>query len=85
MGSIEYIEFGLVLIMIGGLWGVLHNRYETEKGLGARTIQIIGIVLLIPLIGILSLEDKLEPQTTATIIGAFIGYLLSGIASFDSK
>lgn len=59
MEMIEYIEIGLVIIMIGGLIGAFINRYQSKKGISARAIQFTGVILLLPLIGILSLESKL--------------------------
>ena len=78
------IELGLGLIMIAGIVGLFINRYTSGKGIGARTIQFTGVLLVVPLIGILALEGVLEPQTTGTVIGALLGYLLSGISNFDS-
>ena len=36
---------------------------------------MIGVILLVPLIFLLSLWDKIESQTVATILGAFVGYV----------
>ena len=79
------IEIGLILIMLFGVLCLFYNRHKTGKGLGARVIQFTGVLLVVPLIGILALEGKLEAQTTGTVIGALLGYLLSGISSFDSN
>ena len=79
------IELALVAIMILGLIALFINRWQLKKGLGARIIQFTGVLLVVPLIGILALEGVLEAQTTGTVIGALLGYLLSGIANFDSS
>lgn len=54
-------------------------------GIGARSIQFICVILIIPCIIILSLEDILKGETVATIIGGLIGYVLSGISNYDNK
>ena len=81
----DWISQALTVFMFLGLIAVYGERTYRKKGIGARTIQMTGIVMLVPLVGILSLQKVLEPQTTATLIGAFIGYLLSGIGSNDSS
>jgi len=53
--------------------------YAVMRGIGARTIQFAGAIMLVPIILILALEKTLEPATLGTVIGAVIGYLLSGI------
>jgi len=78
------IELSLGLIMIVGVVGLFINRHKLGKGIGARIIQFTGVLLVVPLIGILALEGVLESQTTGTVIGALLGYLLSGISNFDS-
>ena len=79
------IELALVAIMILGLIALFINRWQLKKGLGARIIQFTGVLLVVPLIGILALEGVLEAQTTGTVIGALLGYLLSGISNYDSS
>ena len=79
------IELALVAIMVLGLIALFINRWQLKKGLGARIIQFTGVLLVVPLIGILALEGVLEAQTTGTVIGALLGYLLSGISNYDSS
>jgi len=55
------------------------------KSLGARVIQFISVVMVLPVILILSLQGILKPDAVGTLIGALVGYLLSGIASYDSR
>jgi len=50
-------------------------RYKFKR----RAIQFFSVGLLIPTILILALDGILGSGALATIIGAFIGYVLSGI------
>ena len=81
----DWISQALVILMFVGFVAIYVERVLRKKGVGARTIQMTGIVLVVPLVGILSLQKVLEPQTTATLIGAFMGYLLSGIGGNESS
>ena len=85
MQTKEIIELVLVGIMVVSLIGLFINRAHLKKGIGARIIQFTGVSLVVPLIGILALEGVLQAQTTGTVIGALLGYLLSGISSYDSN
>lgn len=79
----QWITKALVIFMFVALIAVFAERVYSEKGTGARAIQLLGVLLIIPLIGILALHNVLEKQTTATIIGALTGYLLSGVGSYE--
>jgi len=68
------IELTLVAIMILGIVALFINRWQLKKGIGARIIQFTGVLLVVPLIGILALEGVLQAQTTGTVIGALLGY-----------
>lgn len=81
----ECLEFGALLIMGLVVIGVFLQRIVSGKGIGARVIQLLAVGLIIPTILILALEDKLASETTATIIGGLIGYLLSGIGDWKSS
>ncbi len=85
MDTKSTIELILAGIMVLGIVALFVNRYQLKKGIGARIIQFAGVILVVPLIGILALEGVLEAQTTGTVIGALLGYLLSGISNFDSN
>ena len=81
--TINWISKALVIFMFVGLITVYGERIYTKKGIGARTIQITGVLLVVPMIGILAMQDILERQTTATLLGALTGYLLSGVGSYE--
>jgi F0F1-type ATP synthase assembly protein I len=73
------IEATACIIMVGGLLGIFIERATTKRGIGVRVIQLATVMLVIPAIIILSLESILSEQTTGTLVGAIVGYVLSGI------
>lgn len=73
------IEAVACVVMLGGLWGIFSERKRTGRGIGVRIIQFATVVLVLPTILILALQGVLETQTTAALIGAVVGYILSGI------
>lgn len=78
------VEIVACVVMIAGLLGVFIERYRTKRGIGVRVIQFLTVTLVLPTILILSLEGVLNGQTTATLIGAVVGYILSGIGKDES-
>jgi hypothetical protein len=85
MSGKDVIEIILALTVPIGLWALMWYRAKMEMGLGVRVIQFAGVIFGFPLIVILGLEKILDGQTLAALFGALFGYLLSGIANFDSK
>ena len=81
----DLIELCSALIMTLGLIGVFLDRIITRKGLGARVIQLLAIILLVPSILILSLEKVLTSEAVAALIGGLAGYLLSDIGRFEPR
>lgn len=79
------LDAALVAVMVVGLLGYFLNRHVTKKAIGARGIQFVGVCLMIPGVVLLALEGKLSECSTGTIVGAFAGYLFSGISSFDDR
>ena len=71
--------------MVGGLAGIFIERIWRNRGIDVRVIQFLTIVLIIPVILILALEDILNGQTTAALIGTVIGYILSGIGKNEKN
>ena len=79
------IEAVACVIMLGGMWGIFSERKRTGRGIGVRIIQLATVVLILPIILILALEDVLETQTTAALIGTVVGYILSGIGKDEPQ
>jgi len=78
------IELIAGAIMLIGMFGVLYIQHSKAKGYAfdTRAIQFVAVILVIPSIIVLALEKVLSSETTATLIGALTGYLLSGIGTF---
>ncbi len=85
MENKNIIEIVACLIMIFGLIGIFYERIKFQKGIGVRIIQFLAVVLLLPIILILAMEKILDNQTTATLIGAIVGYILSGIGKDENQ
>lgn len=79
------IEVVASIIMIVGILSIFSERKRTGRGIGVRIIQLATVVLVLPIILILALEDVLETQTTAALIGAVVGYILSGIGKDEPQ
>ena len=54
---------------------------ERAWGIGVRMIQLIAILLLIPVIVILGLEEVLSKEGIGTLLGTIVGYALGGIVN----
>jgi len=80
-----WLDGALVLVMLIGIVGTLYHRIRSELGIGNRAIQLVGICLVIPTVLILGLEDKISRENMGTVLGAIIGYVLSGIGSPDQN
>jgi len=79
------IEIVACVIMVGGVLGVFIERARAMRGIGVRAIQFLTITLVLPSILILAMENVLSDQTTAALIGAIVGYVLSGIGKDESN
>ncbi len=80
-----WIELLMAATIPVGALGVIVHRTVTKKGLSARSIQFIAVVMLVPGIVVLALEKILEGATVGTLIGGLTGYLLSGISNYDKQ
>jgi hypothetical protein len=58
---------------------------EGPRGIGARMLQLIAMLVLPPLIVLLALEGTLSMELTGTLLGGIAGYALSGISGDDSN
>jgi nitrogen fixation/metabolism regulation signal transduction histidine kinase len=82
MSSSEIVQYAAMALMFVGLIAVFHNRHKSGKGLGARVIQLLAVIFVVPAILILGLAGILKSETIAALFGTLIGYLLSGIGDF---
>ncbi|KUZ24671.1 hypothetical protein WI32_33130 [Burkholderia ubonensis] len=83
MDAKGYIELIAAATIPLGFALVMWHRFVMKKMIGARVIQLVAVVMLIPVILILALERILDGATLGTLIGGIVGYLLSGISEFD--
>lgn len=74
----SWLQLGLLFIMAMTIIGVFYNRRSQGKGLGARTTQFTVVVLSLPIILLLAIEEIIGPQSTTALIGTILGFVLSG-------
>lgn len=74
----SFIEGAAAVTMPVTVIGILLRAYLNKQYFGPHTIQFCAVAVLVPLILILALERILEAPTIGTLLGALIGYALSG-------
>jgi hypothetical protein len=91
MPKYPWIEFPLLFLMVVGPLMIIGSRSgmspdpDSErrpirvKGIGVRVIQLIALLVLLPMAGILGLEEKMSGDGVGALIGVAIGYTLSGV------
>lgn len=67
-----------VLFLIG-LYSKVGEEKTKRVRFRRRAIQFYAVGLIVPAVLILALDGLLAGEALATIIGAFIGYVLSGV------
>jgi FtsH-binding integral membrane protein len=80
-----WVDVGLVGVMAIGILGTLYHRVKLQYGIGDRSIQFVGLCLVVPTVLMLGSEDKISKENMGTILGAIIGYTLSGIGGREGK
>ncbi len=76
-----WIEIIAALTIPLAIAAIMYQRGQQGGAISIRTIQIMAIAVMAPLILILGLERVLEPSAVGALIGALLGYLLSGIGN----
>jgi len=90
---LAYTSMGIVTFMFVALVGVLYivrhgekakkkeNGVEkTERGkISKRAVQFMASVLVLPTVVLLALNGRLSSEVVGTLLGTFIGYVLSGL------
>jgi len=67
-----------VLIMAGGLGGIFYLIIKQNAVIGAKTIQLISIVFVLPLMLALGVTNVIGRETIGPLIGVIVGYVLAG-------
>lgn len=75
----NWLELLFVCWGILGTLGVFVERIWRNKSPGARAIQFVVALNIMPLVGFLALEGKLSSEGVGTILGVIIGYTLPGV------
>jgi hypothetical protein len=72
--SIGMMPFGFLLIMI--------HRISGKRPIATtKFIQLTSVVFAFPTLLVLGFEKVIEAPSLGTLLGALIGYLLSGVGS----
>lgn len=85
------IEIGLALLIIIAPIGFYcfykdrKNEAGNPMGVGARAIQLLAVVMIIPAVLILALERILEGAVVGTLIGTLAGFILSNVGEFKNS
>lgn len=66
------------LIMAGGLGGIYYLIIKQNAVVGAKTLQLVSIVLVLPLMLALGVMGILHGETIGPLIGVIVGYALTG-------
>ncbi len=67
-----------MIVMGAGLWGVYSLIVKQNATIGGKTLQLVSIVLVLPLMLALGAIGVLGRETIGPIIGVIIGYVLAG-------
>jgi len=81
MTVVEMLEIGAMVLMLVGVLAIVFIRRLIERDGMRRAIQFLSVTFVVPTILILALQGILKAETIGTLIGALIGYLLSGIGT----
>jgi hypothetical protein len=66
------------LVMAGGLGGIYYLIVKQNAVVGVKTLQLVSIVLVLPLMLALGVMGVLRNETIGPLIGVIIGYALGG-------
>ena len=84
MDTKSWIEIAAAVVLISGPILVIGDRLRSGKGIGARIIQLLAVLMVIPAILILALEGTIDGATAGTLFGTLIGFVLSDVGSFQN-
>jgi len=78
----DVLTYGAGLVFVLGPLLVIVERLKSNRSPGARTIQFLCVMMTLPAILILSLTGVISGETAGTLLGALIGYILSGVGDY---
>ncbi len=81
----EGAEWSMILIAVASVLGDLWNRHRLNRGYGVRFIQFLGLTVLVPLVVMLSLEDRISQEMTGAIAAAAVGGVLASLGRKDEE
>ena len=81
----ETIEVLAVVVMLVGLVGIMVDRIFFKKGISVRVIQLIAVIFIIPTILILSIEEFFDSDVVGVLLGAIVGFILSGVGKDETN
>jgi hypothetical protein len=74
----------LIFLLIAPLY-TIWKRLNLKKsdgspfGIGHRTIALVALLVLVPVICILAIENILPKDALVSLLGTIVGYTLSGL------
>lgn len=80
-----WIELIAAFSLPAAVIGLLIERRLSDKGIGVRAIQFLGVAMLVPATIILAIEKTIDGAVVGTLLGALAGYLFSNIGNFDRR
>lgn len=78
-------EYSLIAIAVTATAGGVWNRIKLSKGIGVRFIQYLGLAVLLPIIAVLSLEDRISQEMTGAIAIAAVGGVLASVGKDEKE
>ncbi len=79
------IEYALVAIAVAATVGGVWNRIKLNKGIGVRFVQYLGLGVLVPVIALLSLEDRISQEMTGAIAIAAVSGVLASVGKDEKE
>lgn len=75
LNDILLLAAAALALMMAGAGLAIMFRQIMAKGLGAYSLQGLGLVMLVPTILMLALIDAVRPEVVATLLGGVAGYI----------
>ncbi|WP_374763393.1 hypothetical protein [Yunchengibacter salinarum] len=85
MTTIDCVQLASATVFPLVVVAVIINRLSSGKGIGVRVVQFTAAAMVIPGVVILATGGFIGGETSAALIGAFIGYLFANIGNFEKS